>query len=132
LAIPKEENVPRVKRGPKRAAARKRVLKQTQGFFLAKSKLYRAAQEALEKALKYAYTGRKNKKREFRALWITRINAACRNHDISYSKFMGGLKAAEVDLNRKMLSELAIADDEAFASLVATAKSAVASGAKAA
>ena len=124
--------MPRVKRGPKRAAARKRVLKQTQGFFLAKSKLYRAAQEALEKALKYAYTGRKNKKREFRALWITRINAACRNHDISYSKFMGGLKAAEVDLNRKMLSELAIADDEAFASLVATAKSAVASGAKAA
>ncbi|MCW5965428.1 MAG: 50S ribosomal protein L20 [Bryobacterales bacterium] len=122
--------MPRVKRGPKRAAARKRVLKQTEGFFLAKSKLYRAAQEALEKALKYAYTGRRIKKRDFRALWITRINAACRNHDISYSKFMGGLKAAGVDLNRKILSELAIADDEAFGSLVATAKTALASGSK--
>lgn len=117
--------MPRVKRGPKRAAARKRVLKQTEGFFLTKSKLYRAAQEALEKALKYAYTGRRLKKRDFRSLWIARINAACRNHDISYSKFMGGLKAAGVDLNRKMLSELAIADDEAFASLVATAKTAL-------
>jgi len=118
--------VPRVKRGPKRAAARKRVLKQTEGFFLTKSKLYRAAQEALEKALKYAYTGRRLKKRDFRALWITRINAGCRAHDMSYSKFMGGLKAAGVDLNRKMLSEIAIQDDEAFASLVATAKSAIA------
>lgn len=117
--------MPRVKRGPKRAAARKRVLKQTEGFFLTKSKLYRAAQEALEKALKYAYTGRRLKKRDFRSLWIARINAACRNHDISYSKFMGGLKAAGVDLNRKMLSELAIADDAAFAALVATAKTAL-------
>lgn len=117
--------MPRVKRGPKRAAARKRVLKQTEGFFLTKSKLYRAAQEALEKALKYAYTGRRLKKRDFRTLWIARINAACRNHDISYSKFMGGLKAAGVDLNRKMLSELAIADDAAFAALVATAKTAL-------
>lgn len=122
--------MPRVKRGPKRAAARKRVLKQTEGFFLTKSKLYRAAQEALEKALKYAYTGRRLKKRDFRSLWITRINAACRNHDISYSKFMGGLKAAGVDLNRKMLSELAIADDEAFGSLVGTAKQALAAGQK--
>lgn len=114
--------MPRVKRGPKRAASRKRVLKQTEGFFLTKSKLHRAAQEALEKALKYAYVGRKLKKRDFRSLWITRIGAACRNHDISYSKFMGGLKAAGVDLNRKMLSEIAIADDAAFADLVATAK----------
>jgi large subunit ribosomal protein L20 len=114
--------VPRVKRGPKRAAARKRVLKQTEGFFLTKSKLHRSAQEALEKALKYAHVGRKQKKRDFRSLWITRIGAACRNHDISYSKFMGGLKAAGVDLNRKMLSEIAIADDAAFADLVATAK----------
>jgi large subunit ribosomal protein L20 len=114
--------VPRVKRGTKRAAARKRVLKQTEGFFLTKSKLYRSAQEALEKALKYAYVGRKQKKRDFRSLWITRIGAACRNHEISYSKFMGGLKAAGVDLNRKMLSEIAIADDAAFADLVATAK----------
>lgn len=120
--IPQEENVPRVKRGTKRAAARKRVLKQTEGFFLTKSKLHRSAQEALEKALKYAYVGRKQKKRDFRSLWITRIGAACRNHDISYSKFMGGLKAAGVDLNRKMLSEIAIADDAAFADLVATAK----------
>jgi large subunit ribosomal protein L20 len=124
--------VPRVKRGPKRAAARKRVLKQVEGFFLTKSKLYRAAQEALEKALKYAYTGRRLKKRDFRALWITRINAACRNHGISYSKFMGGLKFAGVDLNRKMLSEIAIADDEAFGSLVKTAQEALAGAAKSA
>ena len=116
--------MPRVKRGPKRAAARKRVLKQTEGFFLTKGKLHRSAQEALEKALKYAYVGRKQKKRDYRSLWITRINAACRNHAISYSKFIGGLKAAGVDLNRKMLSEIAIADDAAFAALVETAKNA--------
>lgn len=116
--------MPRVRRGPKRAAARKRVLKQTEGFFLTKSKLHRSAQEALEKALKYAYTGRKLKKRDFRSLWITRIGAACRNHDISYSKFIGGLRAAGIDLNRKMLSEIAIADDAAFADLVAAAKNA--------
>lgn len=118
--------MPRVKRGPKRAAARKRVLKQTEGFFLTKGKLYRAAQEALEKAGKYAYVGRKQKKRDYRSLWIVRINAACRNHDISYSKFMGGLKAAGVNLNRKMLSEIAIADDAAFADLVSMAKGALA------
>lgn len=115
--------MPRVRRGPKRAAARKRVLKQTEGFFLTKGKLHRSAQEALEKALKYAYVGRKQKKRDFRSLWITRIGAACKNHGISYSKFMGGLKAAGVDLNRKMLSEIAIADDAAFGDLVSTAKS---------
>lgn len=117
--------MPRVRRGPKRAANRKRTLKQTEGFFLTKSKLHRAAQEALEKALKYAYVGRKQKKRDFRSLWITRIGAACRNHDISYSKFMGGLKAAGVDLNRKMLSEIAIADDAAFGDLVVAAKNAM-------
>ena len=114
--------MPRVRRGPKRAAARKRVLKQTEGFFLTKSKLHRSAQEALEKALKYAYTGRKLKKRDFRSLWITRIGAACRNHDISYSKFIGGLRAAGIDLNRKMLSEITIADDGGFGDLVAAAK----------
>ncbi len=118
--------MPRVRRGPKRAANRKRTLKQTEGFFLTKSKLHRSAQEALEKALRYAYVGRKQKKRDFRALWITRIGAACRNHEISYSKFIGGLRTAGVDLNRKMLSEIAIADDAAFADLVKIAKNAAA------
>ncbi|MCZ2154571.1 MAG: 50S ribosomal protein L20 [Bryobacterales bacterium] len=118
--------MPRVRRGPKRAANRKRVLKQTEGFFLTKSKLHRSAQEALEKSLRYAYVGRKQKKRDFRALWITRIGAACRNHEISYSKFIGGLRNAGVDLNRKMLSEIAIADDAAFADLVKIAKNAAA------
>ena len=88
--------MPRVKRGTKRRASRKKTLERASGFFLTKSKLYRAAQEAVERALKFAYVGRKNKKREFRSLWIVRINAGCREAGISYSKFIHGLKAAGV------------------------------------
>jgi large subunit ribosomal protein L20 len=114
--------VPRVKRGTHRRASRKKTLEQASGYFLTKSKLYRAAQEAVERGLKFAYTGRKNKKRDFRALWIVRINAACREAGISYSKFVHGLKAAGLDLNRKVLAELALKDDAAFRQLVEAAK----------
>jgi large subunit ribosomal protein L20 len=95
--------VPRVKRGTHRRASRKKTLQQASGYFLTKSKLYRSAQEAVERGLKFAYVGRKNKKREFRSLWIVRINAACREAGLSYSRFLHGLKAAGVDLNRKAI-----------------------------
>jgi len=95
------------------------------GYFLTKSKLYRAAQEAVERGLKFAYVGRKNKKREFRALWIVRINASCRAAGISYSQFVHGLKAAGMDLNRKVLADIALKDDAAFQQLVNSAKAAL-------
>jgi large subunit ribosomal protein L20 len=114
--------VPRVKRGPHRRASRKKTLDQASGYFLTKSKLYRAAQEAVERGLKFAYVGRKNKKRDYRALWIVRINAACRAAGISYSQFVHGLKVAGLDLNRKVLAEVALHDDTAFQQLVASAK----------
>jgi large subunit ribosomal protein L20 len=114
--------VPRVKRGTHRRASRKKTLEQASGYFLTKSKLYRAAQEAVERGLKFAYVGRKNKKRDFRALWIVRINAACRDAGISYSKFVHGLKSAGIDLNRKVLAEVALKDDAAFRQLIDAAK----------
>ncbi|HLK62566.1 MAG TPA: 50S ribosomal protein L20 [Bryobacteraceae bacterium] len=117
--------MPRVKRGTHRRASRKKTLHQASGYFLTKSKLYRAAQEAVERGLKFAYTGRKNKKREFRALWIVRINAACRAAGISYSQFVHGLKAAGLDLNRKVLADVALHDDAAFLQLINSAKSAL-------
>jgi large subunit ribosomal protein L20 len=119
--------VPRVKRGTKRRAYRKKTLARASGFFLTKSKLNRAAQEAVEKAQKYAYVGRRRKKRDFRSLWIIRIGASCRAAEISYSKFISGLKKSGIDLNRKILAELAISDATAFASLVEKAKAAHAS-----
>ena len=117
--------MPRVKRGTHRRASRKKTLEQASGYFLTKSKLYRAAQEAVERGLKFAYVGRKNKKRDFRALWIVRINAACRDAGISYSQFVHGLKAAGLDLNRKVLADVALHDDAAFKQLVASAKAAL-------
>ncbi len=117
--------MPRVNRGTHRRAARKKTLKQASGYFLTKSKLNRAAQEAVERGLKFAYVGRKNKKREFRSLWIVRINAACREAGISYSRFLNGLKAARLELNRKVLAEVALHDDAAFQQLVSVAKSAL-------
>ena len=114
--------MPRVKRGPHRRASRKKVLERASGYFLTKSKLYRAAMEAVDRGLKFAYVGRKNKKRDYRALWIVRINAACRAADISYSQFMHGLKVAGLDLNRKVLADVALHDDGAFRQLVASAK----------
>jgi large subunit ribosomal protein L20 len=117
--------VPRVKRGTHRRASRKKTLKLASGYFLTKSKLNRAAQEAVERGLKFAYVGRKNKKRDYRALWIVRINAACRAAGISYSQFLHGLKTAGLDLNRKVLADLALHDEAAFLQLVNSAKSAV-------
>ncbi len=118
--------MPRVKRGTHRRASRKKTLALASGYFLTKSKLNRAAQEAVERGLKFAYVGRKNKKRDYRALWIVRINAACRAAEIPYSKFMHGLKAAGMDLNRKVLAEIALHDEAAFRNLAELAKSALA------
>lgn len=116
--------MPRVKRSTNRRDSRRKTLKLAKGYFLTKSKLYRAAQEAVEKALRYAYVGRRQKKRDFRALWILRINAACRSHSISYSKFIGALKKCGVELNRKVLADLAVNQPAAFAALVEKAKTA--------
>jgi large subunit ribosomal protein L20 len=116
--------VPRVKRGTTRTDSRKKVLKLAKGYFLTKSKLHRSAQEAVEKALRYGYVGRKRKKRDFRSLWIVRINAACRSNGISYSKFMAGIKKAGIELNRKVLADMAANDQAAFTTLVGQAKAA--------
>ncbi len=103
----------------------KKVLKLAKGYRGGKSKLYRTANQAVMKSMTYAYVGRKLKKRDFRRLWITRISAACKMNGINYSKFMNGLKKANVDINRKMLSEIAINDAAAFTKLVETAKAAL-------
>ena len=116
--------MPRVKRGSKRRDSRRKTLTLAKGFFLTKSKLYRAAQEAVEKSLRYGYKGRRLKKRDFRSLWIVRIGAACRALDISYSRFMSGLKKAGIELNRKTLAEMAVNDAAAFGSLVNQSKAA--------
>ena len=103
----------------------KKILKLAKGYRGAKSKLFRTANEAVMKSLVYSYIGRKQKKREFRQLWIARINAAARMNGISYSKFMNGLKKANIEINRKMLSEIAIADKQGFTALVEQAKAAL-------
>lgn len=117
--------MPRVKRGNKRTNRRKKILAQAKGYRGTKSKLYRSAKESVEKGLQYAYTGRKLKKRNFRRLWIVRINAACRLNDIKYSQFMHGLKLADIELDRKVLADLAVKQPEAFASLAGQAKDAL-------
>lgn len=104
---------------------RKKILKLSKGYFGAKSKLFRTANEAVMKSLRYAYIGRKHKKRDFRRLWITRISAATQANGMNYSTFMNGLKKAGVELNRKMLSEMAIHDPASFNALVETAKKAL-------
>jgi large subunit ribosomal protein L20 len=119
--------VPRVKRGTKRRASRAKTLDLASGYFLTKSKLYRSAQEAVERALKFAYTGRKRKKRDFRSLWIVRISAAARAAGLSYSRYMHGLKLAGLDLNRKVLAETASADEAQFALITEQVKAALAS-----
>ena len=112
----------RIKRSVNALKKRRKVLKAAKGFRGSHSKLYRVAKEAVLKARAHAYIGRKLKKRDMRSLWIARINAACRQNDISYSKFMYGLKVNKIDLNRKVLAELAVSDANAFAELVKTAK----------
>jgi large subunit ribosomal protein L20 len=116
--------VPRVKRGTNRRDYRHKTLRLAKGYFLTKSKLNRSAQEAVEKALRYGYVGRRLKKRNFRSLWIVRINAACRNSEISYSKFVSGLKRAGIELNRKVLADIAVNDAPGFITLVEKAKAA--------
>ena len=112
----------RVKRGINAKKRHKKVLKQAKGYYGSKSLLFRTANQAVMKSLSYAYIGRKHRKRDFRKLWITRINAAARINGMSYSKFISGLKKANVNINRKMLSEMAINDPAGFAKLVEIAK----------
>jgi large subunit ribosomal protein L20 len=117
--------MPRVKRGNKRRERRKKILGLAKGYFLTKSKLYRSAQQAIDRAGNFAYVGRKRKKRDFRRLWIVRINAAARANEISYSQFMAGLKRAGVELDRKSLAEIAAKDPAAFGALVQSARTAL-------
>lgn len=117
--------MPRVKRGIVRRQKRKKLSKLTKGYFQNKSKLYKFMREAAEKSGVYAYVGRKRKKRDFRSLWIVRINAAARQHGLSYSTFINGLRSAGIALDRKNLAELAAREPAAFAVLAEKAKSAV-------
>jgi large subunit ribosomal protein L20 len=114
----------RVKRAVNAQKKRRKMIKLAKGYFGAKSKEYRAASEQVRRSLRYAYIGRKLRKREFRSLWIARINAGARLNGLSYSKLINGLKVAGVDINRKVLSELAIADPKAFTALCEKAKEA--------
>ena len=118
--------MPRVKRGNKRRLKRKKVLRRAKGYYLAKSKLYRIAREQVRRSLQFAYRDRRARKRDFRRLWIVRINAAARQHDMSYSRLIHGLKAAGVELDRKTLAEIAVHDPAAFGQVVEAAKAAVA------
>ena len=118
--------MPRVTNGPASRKRRKKVLKQSKGYFASKSKLFRYAKEALDHALQYAYDDRKKKRSNARALWIVRLNAACRNAGISYSRFIEGLKAADISLDRKVLSDLAVRDEAGFAVVVEQARAALA------
>jgi large subunit ribosomal protein L20 len=117
--------MPRVKRGTKRRAKRKKLLDRASGYYLTKSKLYRSAKEAVERGLKFAYAGRKQRKRQFRSLWIVRIGAAAKLHGLSYSKFISGLKASGLELDRKILADLAVSDPGAFKKLAEQAKGAL-------
>ena len=114
----------RVKGGLNAHKRHKKILKQAKGFYGAKSKQFKVANQAVMRSLRSAYVGRKLKKRQYRQMWIARINAAARMNDMSYSKLIGGLKKAGVEINRKMLSEMAVADPAAFAALCETAKKA--------
>lgn len=115
--------MPRAKGGFKTRRRRKKVLERAKGYYGAKSRLFRVATETVDKALQYAYRDRKNKKREFRALWIVRINAAVRAMGLNYSQFMSGLKKANIQLDRKALANLAYNDPKAFSQIAETAKS---------
>ncbi len=118
--------MPRVKRGTKRHDRRKKILKRASGYFLTKSKLYQAAQEAVERGLKFAYIGRRQKKRQFRSLWIVRISAAAKLNNFSYSQLINGLRKAGIELDRKMLADIAVQDAAGFTSLVQQARAALA------
>ena len=115
--------MPRVKRGVQAHARHKKILKLAKGYYGARSRIYRVAKQAVIKAGQYAYRDRRQRKRQFRALWIARINAGARSCGLSYSRFMNGLKKASIGLDRKVLADLAVFDKDAFSQLVATAKS---------
>src|SRR5512132_4296858 len=117
--------MPRVKRGNVRRAKRKKLLSRAKGFYQTKSKLYRSAKESVDTALKYAYVGRKNKKRDFRRLWIVRINAAARENGLTYGQLIRGLKLAGIELDRKMLADMAVNQPGAFGKVAAQAKAAL-------
>ena len=117
--------MPRVKRGTVRRANRKKLAKLTKGYFLTKSKLYRSMSEAADKAGRYAFRDRRRKKRDFRRLWIVRISAAVRAHGLTYSQFIHGLKALSIELDRKMLAEMAVKDQLAFGELAGRVRTAV-------
>lgn len=114
--------MPRVKRGTTRRAKRKKILARTKGYYATKSKLHRQAKQAVDKALGYAYVGRRRKKRDFRRLWIVRINAAARANGLSYNQLMSGLGRAGIAIDRKALADLAVSDAAGFAALAARAK----------
>ncbi len=116
--------MPRVKRGNKRRLKRKKILRRAKGYYLAKSKLYRTAKEQVQRSLAFAYRDRRNRKRDFRRLWIVRINAAAREHEMSYSTLMHGLKLAGVELDRKSLADIAVRDPTAFGRVVDAARQA--------
>lgn len=118
--------MPRVKRGNKRVERRKKILKLAKGYRLTKSKLHRSAKESVDRALRFSYRDRRAKKRDFRSLWILRVSVAARRNDISYNRFINGLKKAGVLLDRKVLAELAARDPETFTRLAETAKAALA------
>ena len=117
--------MPRVKRGTKRRARRKKILERASGYYLTKSKLYRQAKESVERGLKFAYSGRKQKKRQYRSIWIVRIGAAAKLNGISYSQFINGLKKAGIELDRKILADLAVNDAAGFKNLAEQAKGAL-------
>src|SRR4029078_8962647 len=119
--------MPRVKRGNKRRLKRKKILRRAKGYYLAKSKLYRIAKQQVERSLNFAFRDRRAKKRDFRRLWISRINAAARIHDMSYSALVHGLKVAGVTMDRRVLADIAVHDPEAFGQVVQAARQAVAS-----
>ena len=116
--------MPRVKRGTVRRAKRKKLLKRAKGFYATKSKLYQAAQEAVAKADNYAFSGRRRKKRDFRKLWIVRLNAAAREHGLTYARLIAGLKAAGITLDRKMLADMAVNEPASFAAIAKQAREA--------
>lgn len=119
--------MPRVKRGTKRRAKRKKILERASGYFLTKSKLYRSAKESVERGLKFAFSGRRQKKRQYRSIWIVRIGAAAKQNGMSYSQFINGLKKSGVELDRKVLSDIATKDAAGFKALTEQAKAALAS-----
>ena len=117
--------MPRVKRGVTARARHKKVLKKAKGYYGARNRVYRVAKQAVTKAGQYAYRDRRQRKRQFRALWIVRINAAAREHGLSYSRLINGLKKAAIDIDRKVLADLAVHDKAAFGSIAAQAKAAL-------